>query len=73
MNKKEMYFAPRIKTLGIATEGNIALSLPVNPGDEPVDPSQAEAPRFGDGTYDAWDSSSFDKGLNGSNSNVWDD
>lgn len=73
MFKKEMYFAPRIKTLGIATEGNIALSLPVNPGDEPVDPGQAEAPRFDYGTYDAWDSSSFDKELGGKNSNVWDD
>lgn len=71
MNKKEMYFAPRIKTLGIETEGDIALSLPVNPGTEPVDPGQAEAPSYGG--YDAWDSSSFDKELGGTNSNVWDD
>ena len=71
--KKELYFAPRIKMLGIETEGNIALSLPVNPGGDPVDPGQAEAPRYDGGSYDVWDSSAFDKGLDGKNSNVWDD
>lgn len=79
MNKK-MYNAPRIKTLGIETEGCIALSLPVVPGGG-VDPGLAESPSYGDEAsfkrYDVWDSSSFNQeigsGISSENSSVWDD
>ena len=42
--EKKVYAAPLIKKLGIETENDIAVSLPIDGGDTPIDPRNAESP-----------------------------
>ncbi|MBQ3623907.1 MAG: hypothetical protein IKH14_01600 [Prevotella sp.] len=44
--EKKVYAAPLIKKLGIETENDIAVSLPIDGGDTPIDPGNAESPGF---------------------------
>lgn len=44
--EKRTYIEPRIKMLGIETESHIATSLPIEGGDTPIDPGNAESPGF---------------------------
>ena len=52
--EKKVYAAPLIKKLGIETENDIAVSLPVDPTEPPVDPGTAESPGFPKG-YNVWE------------------
>lgn len=53
--EKKVYAAPLIKKLGIETENDIAVSLPVDPNpDNPIDPGNAESPGFPKGP-NVWD------------------
>lgn len=42
--EKKVYAAPLIKKLGIETENDIAVSLPIDGGETPLDPGNAESP-----------------------------
>ena len=52
--EKKVYAAPLIKKLGIETENDIAVSLPIDGGDTPIDPGNAESPGFPKGP-NVWD------------------
>ena len=52
--EKKVYAAPLIKKLGIETENDIAVSLPIDGGETPLDPGNAESPGFPKGP-NVWD------------------
>lgn len=52
--EKRTYIEPRIKMLGIETESHIATSLPIDGGDTPINPGNAESPGLPKG-YNVWD------------------
>lgn len=52
--EKRIYMVPSIKMLGVETETDIAVSLPIGGGEEPIDPGNAESPGFPKGP-NVWD------------------
>lgn len=52
--EKRIYMVPSIKMLGVETETDIAVSLPIDGGEEPIDPGNAESPGFPKGS-NVWD------------------
>ena len=52
--ERRIYMVPSIKMLGLETETDIAVSLPIDGGETPIDPGNAESPGFPKGS-NVWD------------------